>query len=37
MSLFWIIIAVIYGISLVAVIMSYVFAEDVPPELEDLF
>ena len=37
MSLFWIIVAIIYGIGLVAMIYSYVAAEEVPPELEDLF
>lgn len=37
MSLVWIIIAVIYGVSLISMVISYVFAEDVPPELEDLF
>ena len=37
MSLFWIIVAVIYGIGLVTMIISYVTAQEVPPELEDLF
>ena len=37
MSLFWIIVAIIYGIGLISMIVSYVTAEEVPPELEDLF
>lgn len=37
MSLFWIIFAIIYGIGLISMIVSYVGAEEVPPELEDLF
>lgn len=37
MKLFWIIVAIIYGIGLVTMIYSYMTAEEVPPELEDLF
>lgn len=37
MSLFWIIVAIIYGIGLITMIVSYTAAEEVPPELEDLF
>lgn len=37
MSLFWAIVAIIYGIGLITMIVSYATAEEVPPELEDLF
>jgi hypothetical protein len=37
MSLFWIIVAIIYGIGLITMIYSYATAKEVPPELEDLF